>query len=149
MNTAAGLIGLLQANEALKYILGIGASLRNRLLTYDCLRMEQQIIQLAKNFQEDLEDVFERSSYADYQSSSAYEVSSETLRNWPDGSYQLLSLLNEAQEPELPVGAVRYHQGALKGGPARKVFYCARGRQSKALAELLRGRGVEAYWTVF
>ncbi|PHI18894.1 hypothetical protein CEQ90_15750 [Lewinellaceae bacterium SD302] len=158
LNTAAGLIGLLQANEALKWLLSIGNSLNNRLLTYDCLRMEQQVIQLAKNFHGDLEDVFKRSDYSNGQSplanrhsrqaSDDFEISHATLADWPSDSYQLFSLLNEAQEPDLPGGAVRYQQGALKEGPDKKVFYCARGRQSKALAELLRRRGVEAYWTL-
>jgi sulfur-carrier protein adenylyltransferase/sulfurtransferase len=35
-----GLIGVLQATEALKLILGIGASLSGRLLTYDALALE-------------------------------------------------------------------------------------------------------------
>ena len=35
-----GVIGLLQATEAIKLILGIGASLNGRLLTYDALAME-------------------------------------------------------------------------------------------------------------
>ncbi|MFH1540109.1 MAG: molybdopterin-synthase adenylyltransferase MoeB [bacterium] len=35
-----GVIGLIQSTEALKYLLGIGESLRDRLLLFDALRME-------------------------------------------------------------------------------------------------------------
>ena len=41
MNTIAGMMGVLQANEAMKYLLGIGESLSGRLLTYDCLSNRQ------------------------------------------------------------------------------------------------------------
>jgi molybdopterin/thiamine biosynthesis adenylyltransferase/rhodanese-related sulfurtransferase len=39
LGVAPGVIGLLQATEALKYLLGIGESLRNRLLSIDLLSM--------------------------------------------------------------------------------------------------------------
>lgn len=145
LGTAAGLIGLLQANEALKWLLGIGQSLRNRLLTYDCLGMQQHIVQLGKTFQEDLETVFESSNYGSEANTPDFSITTAVLKSWPADSYQLFSLMNEAQEPELRAGATRYHKGALNAGPGKKVFYCARGRQSRALASLLRKQGLEAY----
>ncbi|MBI4714483.1 MAG: ThiF family adenylyltransferase, partial [Nitrospirae bacterium] len=45
----AGLIGTIQATEALKLILGIGKPLTNRLLTYDAQKMEFREIKLKKN----------------------------------------------------------------------------------------------------
>lgn len=44
-----GVIGSIQATEALKYLLGIGELLTNRLLTYDCLAMKFREIPLARN----------------------------------------------------------------------------------------------------
>lgn len=44
-----GLIGVLQATEALKIILGIGASLSGRLLTYDALSLEFRELRYARD----------------------------------------------------------------------------------------------------
>lgn len=45
----AGSIGLLQAAEALKYVLGIGSLLADRLLTYDAERMRWRAVELSRN----------------------------------------------------------------------------------------------------
>ena len=143
LNTAAGLIGMLQANEALKWILGIGESLRNRLLTYDCLSHRQHILQLAKTFQADLEEVWEKTNYG-FQALEAPEVTWEELAAWPTEDFQLISLLNATQEPELLPNAIRYQKGIVES-LGRLVFYCQYGRQSLAVAKQLRAKGLEAY----
>lgn len=47
LGTTVGIIGMLQANEALKIILGIGEILSGQLLVYNTLTNDQQIFQLA------------------------------------------------------------------------------------------------------
>ena len=44
-----GQIGLVQATEILKFILGIGNSLAGRLLVYDALDVEFRIFNVQKN----------------------------------------------------------------------------------------------------
>jgi len=44
-----GVIGLIQATEAIKYLLGIGELLTSRLLTYDALTMRFREVPLARN----------------------------------------------------------------------------------------------------
>ena len=44
-----GVVGLLQAVETLKILLGIGASLRGKLLTYDALEASFQTFKLRQN----------------------------------------------------------------------------------------------------
>jgi adenylyltransferase/sulfurtransferase len=44
-----GVIGSLQATEALKYLLGVGQLLTNRLLTYDALKMDLRAVELKQN----------------------------------------------------------------------------------------------------
>lgn len=144
LNTAAGLIGMLQANEALKWLLQQGNLLRNQLLTYDCLRMQQQLIQLSKSYKGNVLDDYRSSNYGEA-SKADYTISREEIESWPKNSYQLISLLNEQQEPILAENAIRYSKGVLKSGPSKKVFYCLRGRQSKAVAGMLRKQGVEAF----
>ena len=44
-----GMIGMIQATEAAKLVLGIGEPLIGRLLTYDALAMEFRELRLAKD----------------------------------------------------------------------------------------------------
>jgi molybdopterin-synthase adenylyltransferase len=49
LGVLAGVIGTLQATEAIKYILGIGELLTNRLFIYDALRMNVRTVRLNRN----------------------------------------------------------------------------------------------------
>ena len=49
LGVLAGVIGLLQATEAIKYILGLGELLTDTLLTYNALSMDFRKISLKKN----------------------------------------------------------------------------------------------------
>jgi len=45
----AGVVGTLQATEAIKYLLGIGDLLTGTLLTYNALTMEFRKVRLSRN----------------------------------------------------------------------------------------------------
>lgn len=49
LGAVAGMLGTIQAAEALKYILGIGELLTNRLLTFDALSMTFREVKIKKN----------------------------------------------------------------------------------------------------
>ncbi|MBE0535274.1 MAG: molybdopterin-synthase adenylyltransferase MoeB [Phycisphaerae bacterium] len=49
LGVLAGVIGSLQATEAIKYLLGLGDLLTNRLLTYDALTMDFRAVKLNRN----------------------------------------------------------------------------------------------------
>lgn len=49
LGVLAGVIGTLQATEAVKYLLGIGKLITNSLLTYDSLEMEFRKVELKSN----------------------------------------------------------------------------------------------------
>ncbi|MDP6636501.1 MAG: molybdopterin-synthase adenylyltransferase MoeB [Phycisphaerae bacterium] len=49
LGVLAGVIGSLQATEAIKYVLGLGDLVTNRLLTYDALKMKFRSIELKRN----------------------------------------------------------------------------------------------------
>jgi molybdopterin/thiamine biosynthesis adenylyltransferase len=49
LGVLGGVIGSLQATEALKYLLGLGGLLNGRLLSYNALTMEFRTVSLAKN----------------------------------------------------------------------------------------------------
>lgn len=49
LGVLAGVVGTIQATEAIKYFLGIGDLLTDRLLTYDALKMRFRDVQLRRN----------------------------------------------------------------------------------------------------
>lgn len=49
LNTVAGIIGLVQATEAIKYIVGIGELLANRLFIFDALAMACRTVEVKRN----------------------------------------------------------------------------------------------------
>ncbi len=49
LGVLAGVIGCLQATEAIKYLLGLGGLLTDALLTYDALKVEFRKVQLNRN----------------------------------------------------------------------------------------------------
>ena len=66
MNTIVGLIGLMQANELIKLVTGIGAPLKNRILIFNSLDNSQYTMKLQKQFDtSSLAKIFEQSSYQD------------------------------------------------------------------------------------
>jgi adenylyltransferase/sulfurtransferase len=46
LGVVPGVIGTIQATEAIKYLLGLGELLTNRLLTYDALRLEFRCVRV-------------------------------------------------------------------------------------------------------
>ena len=61
--TIAGLTALIQANEAIKFITGIGESLVGKLLSYNVLDNKQLTLKLRKSYKMDMESIYLRSSY--------------------------------------------------------------------------------------
>ncbi|MFH1227099.1 MAG: HesA/MoeB/ThiF family protein [Planctomycetota bacterium] len=49
LNTVAGIIGLVQATEAIKYVVGLGGILTNRLFVFDALAMQCRTVHISHN----------------------------------------------------------------------------------------------------
>lgn len=146
LNSIAGLIGLLQANEALKYILEIGEVLESILLTYDILNNSQFKMKLKKSFKKDMNKVYQDSIYRTNTSCLVYEktfVEISENRN----QFRLISILEpheniflDKKSEHTPLSTfdistfIETHE--INSKPI--VFYCQSGRRSgKLVAELL------------
>ena len=141
LNTIAGLIGLLQANEALKVILGIGEPLVGKLLTYDCLTNRQLVLQMSKTWTQDMEDLFDKSSYLALDCSMVAEINCEQLLDHRD-SYTLVSVLSKQEHHPIDEQTLHYQKmdtTQLSTLPSDKpiVLYCKTGRVSKTIAAQL------------
>ncbi len=151
LNTIAGLIGLLQSNEVLKVILGIGEPLIGKLLTYDCLTNRQLILKMNKTWNEDMEELFEKTSYLPLDCSMVPDLNIEELLSNRE-QFSLVSVLSkeehhaiDKQTTHLPNIELEQVELLSKGLPI--VLYCKTGRVSKTLAAKLMEEkaGLEIY----
>lgn len=142
LGTLAGLIGLLQANEALKYISQCGPTLSGKLLTYDILTNDQMTVRLKKAYTKDKEEVIASHTYVMEACSTELSISLEEVRSHPE-KYQLINIqesyeadpvdLESIAQPltEIDVESWQPHNEKIH------VFYCAKGQRSRALVDQL------------
>ena len=137
LNTIAGMIGLLQANEAIKYISGVGPTLVGSLLSYNVLSNEQLKLKLKKNF-------YELGPSRASGPEEKIEVSFDNLISNLE-SYTLISIIERDEELEPIEGSLQMPLSEMDvanwSAPNDKpvVFCCARGRRSlKLCSDILK-----------
>lgn len=148
-----GIIGTLQATEAIKIISGIGKILSGRLLLFDALSMQSSIIEIERNpFVESITpssfDALKKFDYS-FQCKTekvANEISVEKLQEWlkeKDG-LQLLDVRNENELPEveelsdLKIPLFDIENNISKISRKKKVVvFCKSGIRSAHAIELL------------
>ncbi|MFM8744965.1 MAG: ThiF family adenylyltransferase, partial [Cytophagales bacterium] len=97
LGALAGIIGSMQANEAIKVLAGIGDPLVNRLLVFDSLTMESQIIQIAdKNERKNILGLIDYDDFcnAPKKTTNMKEVTVQELRALKDSkaNFQLIDV---------------------------------------------------------
>lgn len=140
LSTIAGMIGILQANEAIKFVLDIGESLYGRLLTYEILSARQLILKLQKNWEEDLEEVYEKNDYLTPACDHVLEIElPDVLRERSE--VQLISVMTSSEHKAIDEASVHKLSEELSLGDLDRnkkiVLYCRSGRVSKIVASRL------------
>lgn len=127
-----GIIGSLQANEVVKMILGIGDVLSGKLLLFDTLKMQQQILPFSRNPEIRVEELNE----LDLSCKTAnLSLSYEDYRSNPD-SYQLLDVRGAAERAACDIGGLHIPLQELQDrhreiiSEDNFVVYCASGMRS-------------------
>lgn len=142
VNTIAGIIGLLQANEALKYIIGMGSGLIGQLLTYNVLENQQFNMKLKKSWQGNLKSLYKEMTYAGFSCESGSEITIEDLSNRRD-EYLVISILEKFEHKAIDSNIEHIPLSVLPSMvmqlPKKKtVFYCLSGKRSMALVNQLK-----------
>lgn len=141
LSTIAGLIGILQSNEAIKYILGIGNSLYGKLLTYDILEGRQMILSLQKNWNQDLDELYESNDYFTPICNHILEIDANDLITQRD-TIQLISVMSQSEYQAIDEGCLQssdkdLNVEMLDNSKEKIVIYCRSGRVSKIVASRL------------
>jgi len=138
MGTLAGLIGLMQANEAIKYITQAGSLLAGHMLTYDIMANEQMKLKLKKVYAEDINSTYAKSDYKPSQKCLANEINIEDVRN-NRAQYRLVSILQDDEHRPIDGEVERellHKIDKTSWQPKDKkitVFYCMSGKRSMDL----------------
>lgn len=142
MGALAGMIGLMQANEAIKYISGAGKTLSGILLTYNILSNDQLKLRLKKTFTSDLQKVFDENSYIAEQVCETYEVTINEVLNRRD-DFRLISILEDGEHEDIDEAVERqplsdFNPANWRGSDSNPaVFYCMSGVRSATLVNQL------------
>ena len=141
LNTIAGLIGILQANEAIKYILGWEGILNGTLLSYDVRDNAQMKLKLKKNWNQNMEEIFEFNSYKEI-ACDIPEISVTALKK-SISDYALVSLLEDRENEFLSENTIhipfsKFQSSHWKEKSVPQVFYCLSGRRSRQVIEKIK-----------
>jgi adenylyltransferase/sulfurtransferase len=140
-----GVLGSMQALEALKLILGLPGQLRNEMLLIDLLTLEQR--KLRTSHRADCRHDASRLLAA---SPADLEVTFGDLGPAVDAGYEVIDIREPREVAELPIAATSSQHiplGTLLADDAslsrqgKYLLVCARGSRSRAAAEHLREHG--------
>ena len=160
MGVMPGLIGLIQATEAIKLITGIGRSLDGRLLVVDALTMRFRELTLRRDPDRPaIDGLIDYQQFCRPTASPMDSISVIELKSLLDGSADDLVLLDvrnpaEAEVAVIP-GAVLIPLATIKSGEAidrirglaesgRVYVHCKLGGRSAQAVELLAQQGITA-----
>jgi adenylyltransferase/sulfurtransferase len=155
-----GIIGTVQATEAIKLLTGLGEPLVGRLLLYDALRMRFRQITLPRDpacpICGDSPAIRELVSYEDVcgPRTADADLSAAQLREWRESGWNhtLVDVREPAEHAQSRIeGAVLIPLGTLEGRLAEiprdrpVVVHCLSGGRSSRAAEILRRHGYRSH----
>ena len=152
MGTLAGLIGLMQANEAIKYITDAGQVLIDQLLTYNILDNTQMKLKLKKSYKNDISAIYQVSSYQSKSTCDITEITLEELQS-ERSKYDLISILEDYEHKDIdnnvkhvPLSTI-HPEELVEDLEGPTVFYCMTGKRSIGLVRMIReiDSSVEVY----
>lgn len=137
LGTTVGMIGMLQANEAMKIILEIGEVLSGKLLIYDLLSNSQQVFEFGKAPEQKKPDLSISFEMVQLESLDIAESILLDVREWGE--------MPEVKLPQLiqvPLSVLEKESGKLEVDKEYLIF-CQSGIRSRKAAELLSKKGFQ------
>jgi sulfur-carrier protein adenylyltransferase/sulfurtransferase len=158
-----GIVGSIQANEVIKFILGIGKLLNGRLLRLDALNMQFSELEFTKDCNcavcSERPDITELIDYEEFCETkptenklnhNEWEITAEELKEKMDsGAEYVLIDVREPYESEIcsiggeliPINSLPYKLEEIPGGKdAELIVYCRTGHRSQYAVEFLRDK---------
>ena len=143
LNTIAGMIGILQANEAIKWLAGLNENLVDQLLIYNIIKNEQTRLKLKKTWKESIKSTWDQNKYTMAYHCDIPEIEVDQLLTSPD-QYQIISILNGKNHEPITdhtehIQASEFNVYEWEPEDERPtVIYCTSGKVSLQLALQLK-----------
>lgn len=141
-------LGMLQATEILKIILGIGSILSGRLLIYNALEFSFNEIEFSKN-KTQIEIGFEKGKHLSNKKKQNFQLNKASfLEKCEDENYTIIDLREKDELPKLafnrikniPYSEIEKHQNQLEKDE-NIIFICQSGNRSKKILDLFINNG--------
>ena len=145
MGISVGIIGMFQANEVLKMVLGIGNVLSGELLIYNMLTNDQQKFELVKTNTDSLSRLDFEKKYNAVENTILEITANEALEQINDLEVLFLDVRNEDEFPKISLpNSIQIPLADLEGSLSeldsnkKLLVYCQSGVRSKRAVEILR-----------
>ncbi|MEH6658614.1 HesA/MoeB/ThiF family protein [Leeuwenhoekiella marinoflava] len=138
-----GIIGMFQANEVIKIILGLGNVLSGKLLIYNSLEASQMLLPFSKNESIEISELIELDL-----SCSIHSANEIDYRDFKENKrvYTLIDVRSKPEREASSIGGLHIPLDQLLRNPNQivefdaVVFYCASGKRSAKAVDQLQNR---------
>ena len=137
--TVAGLIGCMQANEALKWLTNTGEILAGKIMVVNALTMQTRIIKIGRKSRAHITSITETIEIP------VIDVT-ELKKSMQAGIYELVDVRSEEERATFNIGGRHIPLSELQNDtaflPAEKavIFYCASGKRSAEAVKLMKAK---------
>lgn len=145
MGISVGIIGMFQANEVLKMILGIGELLSGKLLVYNMLNNEQQKFEFIKKVANSIDTVAFENKYTSVESATIEISAALALEQTNNPEVVFPDVRNSDENPKITIkNGIQIPLDRLESalhqldGTAEFFVFCQSGIRSKKAVEILR-----------
>ncbi len=145
LGISVGIIGMFQANEVLKMVLGIGKILSGKLLVYNLLNNEQQKFEFSKTQATIIDKLFFENKYFDIENTSIEIETSVSLEQINNPEVVFLDVRNYDEYPKIIIEnsiqiPLEFLENKLHQLDSNATFYifCQSGIRSKKAAQILK-----------
>ncbi len=141
--TIAGIIGCIQANEAIKYITKTGELLAGKVLIFDALSMQSRVIKIGKITNTAITTL---QTSIDTPTMTVSEVKQGLFNN----TLELVDIRTDQERDEIHIGGIHFEADEIDENmdyivnPTVKVLYCSSGKRSAEAVKLIKQKHPQA-----
>lgn len=149
LGSVAGIVGSLQANEAIKIITGLGTPIINQVLLLEVLEMQFRKIKITpfKNRKKIIE-LIDYEAFCSFESTSDFSISKEEYNKWilENKAFKLIDVRSEIEHEIYNIGGENITFEEIENEPKllndkeTLIFYCATGKRSGKIVSILRAK---------
>ena len=126
LGPVAGLIGMFQAMEVIKYLLGVGESLDGKLMIYNTLTNSSKVFTIKQTETKNKLDLVERPEYG-HLCFGQSNLEARTLLTWKPSDYDLIDIREATELPNCPLSTTK----EVKETCDKIVLICQTGKRSE------------------